>query len=512
MTEDPASPPRYPTGSRRALIMAASTTAAMLVTVDSTIANVALTHIQASLSASQDQVVWVLTSYMIATAIGTPLSSWLANRFGRKQVMMAAVLGFTLASMLCGMANSMTAMVGARMLQGACGAALIPLNQSLLLDISPPERVGRAMAISGVGVMIGPVIGPTLGGFLIDSLSWRWVFFINLPIGMLALAGLAAFLPQSGNRSRVPFDHFGFATLSLFLASLQLMLDRGPQLDWFDSPEVWIETTVMVVCAWLTAVHMATTANSFVRPQIFPNRNFALGCLVGGSVGMVSFAGIPILTLMIQQLLGYPALAAGIISLPRGLGTLVGMIVVGQLVVRHDPRIFLLVGLVITAIGMYMHSRMSLMTGSASLLWGGLILGFGAGMMFVPLSTITFSTLSPAFRNEGTALYSLTRNIGNSLGVSFLQMLAMHTATRVQSRLVEPIRPDNPLLAIRLPDMDFAAPGSVMPLMGEIARQALMVAYTDIFWMLCIVAIAMMPLVLALRPPRHSLGKMRKVS
>ena len=336
------------------------------------------------------------------------------------------------------------------------------------------------------------------------------MFFINLPVGVLALVGLAAFMPPSRNRSFVRFDHFGFATLSLFLASLQLMLDRGPQLDWFDSTEVWIEMAVMLVCAWLTAVHMLTTTNSFVRPQIFKNRNFALGCLVGGSVGMVSFAGIPILTLMIQQLLGYPALAAGIISLPRGLGTLVGMIVVGQLVVRHDPRIFLLTGLLITAIGMYMHSRLSLITGSAPLLWGGLILGFGAGMMFVPLSTMTFSTLKPEFRNEGTALYSLTRNIGNSLGVSFLQMLAIHTATRVQSRLVETIRPDNPMLALRMPNMDFS-PDSVEPLMGEVVRQAMMVAYTDIFWMLCVVAVAMMPLVMALRPPRRGLDKMQKV-
>ncbi len=482
----------------------------MMVSVDSTIANVALSHMQSSLSASQDQVIWVLTSYMIASAIATPLSGWLANRFGRKQIMVLATIGFTLASMLCGLAVSLPMMVGARMLQGACGAALVPLNQSLLLDVTPPEQLGRAMAINGVGFMFGPLIGPTLGGFLIDALSWRWVFFINLPIGIVALVGLVSFLPETRQGAPVRFDHFGFAALSLFLASLQLLLDRGPQLDWFDSTEVRIEGAAVALFAWATVVHMGTAANSFVRPQLFANRNYAVGCLLGASLGVTIFAGIPIITLMIQQVLGYPAYETGLLSSPRGAGTLVSMMVVGRLLGRNDPRIFMVAGVVLSSLGMYMLSRLSLQTGAAPIVWAGLIQGLGAGLMFVPLTSTTFATLTPEFRNEGTAIYSLTRNISNSLGISWLQMLSMHTAARVQSRLVEGLRPDNPVVALRLPDIDLGAARYVAPLVANVERQAMMLVYTDIYWMLCLLGIAMMPLVLLMRSPRRAFGKMRK--
>ena len=360
MSAAPTPTPRYPTGAKRALIIASATMAVMMVAVDSTIANVALTHMQASMSASQDQVVWVLTSYMIASAIATPLSGWMANRFGRKRVMVSSVIGFTLASMFCGLAVSLPMMVAARMLQGLCGAALIPLNQSLLLDISAPEQLGRAMAINGIGIMFGPLIGPTLGGFLVDSLSWRWVFFVNLPIGLVATVGLMLFVTETREKNPQRFDHFGFATLSMFLGSFQLMVDRGPQLDWFDSTEVRLEAASVVLFAWLTGVHMATAANSFVRPRVFADRNFAVGAVLSTATGIISFGYIPMLTMMTQQLLGYSAMQTGLLNSPRGFGTLFAMIAVGRMIGRMDPRIFLMCGLLFTAAGLYMLAGLSL--------------------------------------------------------------------------------------------------------------------------------------------------------
>ena len=477
--------------------------AAMMVAVDSTIANVALSHMQSSMSASQDQVVWVLTSYMIASAIATPLSGWLADRFGRKRVMVLAVIGFTLASMLCGMAVSLPMMVGARLLQGVCGAGLIPLNQSLLLDITPPEQMGRAMAINGLGIMFGPLIGPTLGGFLIDTLNWRWVFFINVPFGILSMIGMSLYLTETTATSIKRFDYFGFGSLSLFLGSFQLLLDRGPQLDWFDSTEIRIEALASALFAWATVVHMVTAANSFVRPRVFLDRNFAIGCVLGALTGIVSFASVPVLTIMIQQSLGYTAMDTGLISSPRGFGTVVSMMVVGRLIGRFDARIFLMLGIGLNAVGLYMLSQLTLITGSGPIMWAGLIQGLGSGLMMVPLSTMVFSTLASKYRNEGTALYSLTRTMGNSLGISWIQMQSVHAATRVQSRLVEGLRPDNPIMALRMPDMDLGSAQGVTAMMGLVRQQAGMVANVDIFWFLCLLAVGMMPLVLTLRPPAH---------
>ena len=506
MPEGPTLSPRYPTGLRRALIIGSATMAAVMVAVDSTIANVALSHMQSSMSASQDQVVWVLTSYMIASAIATPLSGWMANRFGRKRVMVLAVIGFTLASMLCGMAVSLPMMVAARMLQGVCGAALIPLNQALLLDITPPEQVGRAMAINGIGIMFGPLIGPTLGGFLIDTLNWRWVFFINVPLGIVALAGMVLFMTET-NEPSTRFDYFGFASLSLFLGTLQLMLDRGPQLDWLDSREIRVEAAAVALFAWMTVVHMVTAANSFVRPQVFLDRNFSIGCLLGALTGIISFASVPLLTIMIQQSLGYPAMATGLISSPRGFGTLASMLVVGRLIGRYDSRIFLMAGIALNGVGLFMLSRLTLMTGAGPIMSAGLMHGLGSGLIMVPLSTMVFSTLSPVYRNEGTALYALTRTMGNSLGISVIQMQTVHAAARVQSRLMEGVRPDNPMMAMRMPDMDFGSVRSVASMVGLVRQQASMVATVDIFWLLCLVAVGMMPLVLTLRPPPHLFGK-----
>ncbi len=490
---------------RRLLITGSAMLATMAVAVDTTIANVALPQIQAGMSASREQVVWVLTSYLIASAIATPLSGWLASRYGRKMVMVASAAGFTIASAGCGLANSLTMLVVARFLQGACGAGLIPLSQAMLIDINPPERLGRAMAIYGVGTMFGPLIGPTLGGWLTDSFSWRWVFFVNLPLGVLSVTGMMLFMRNRREVAPARFDRFGFISLSVFLAALQLMLDRGQQLDWFDSTEVRIEAAVMALAGYQTMVHMFTTPDGFIRPRMFRDRNFGVGCMLSAAIGIISFAAIPMVTVMMEQLLGYSAMQTGMVSSPRGIGTLVSMMVVGRMIGRFDTRVFLIMGLTLTTIGLGMLAHLNLMTGQSSLLIAGAFQGLGSGLMMVPLSSMVFATLAPGYRNEGAALYALTRNIGASLGISYLQTVTFHNTAHVQARLVEAVRPDNPMLGFAMPALDFASPERLAMMSGAIMRQALMVAYSDSFWLLSLVAVAMMPVALLMRPPRGAL-------
>jgi len=499
---EPARPPVYPDPARRTLITLSVVLATMIVTLDTTIANVALPYMQSSLSASPEQVIWVLTSYLIASAIMTPLSSWLAGRFGRKLVMAVSAGGFTLASLGCGLAGSLEMMVAARLIQGICGAGLIPLGQAMLLDINPPERQGKAMAMVGLGAMLGPLAGPSVGGWLTDAFTWRAVFLINLPLGVLAFAGLATFMPESRDRMLGRFDLFGFATLSIFLGAFQLMLDRGQTLDWFDSPEVCIEAGIMALFGYLAVVHMLTARGTFVRAEMFTDRNFVLGCLISSVIGIVSFATIPIVTVMMQAQLGYSAFLTGLVSMPRGIGTVIGLLVVSNMIGRIEPRILLMAGLTATASSLYLYSRLSLETDQIPLLWAGLLQGLAGGLMLAPLTLLVFSTLPSHFRNEGAAIYSLTRNMGASLGISALQSLTIHNTASVSARLGEGIRPDNAQLALTAPQLDLASSPSLQGIAGQVWRQAGMVGTIDALWLTCVMAIAIMPLALLLKPPR----------
>ena len=480
--------------------------AATMVAIDSTIANVALPHIQSTMSASQDQVIWVLTSYLIASAITTPLSGWLATRFGRKRVMVISVTGFTLASVLCALANDLPTLVLARTIQGMSGAGLIPLSQATLLDINPPENHARAMAIYGVGSMLGPLVGPTLGGWLTDTYSWRWVFLINLPLGIIAGLGMAAFLSEARDPRPPRFDMFGFAAQSLALASFQLMLDRGQTLDWFDANEVRLWAGLLLVCVWLTLVHMFTGKDTFINPRIFADRNFAVGCLVSGTVGVVSFATIPILTVMMQSLLGYTALDTGMIGAPRALGTLISMIVVARLIGRIDTKILLITGLLLTGICQVLYARIDLSVDAHTLLVDGLVQGIGSGLIFVPLSTVVFSTLDSTLRNQGAAMYALTRNIGASLGISMLQRQITQQQALAQSRLAEAVRPDSPMLQWHMPDFDLGSNTTIVQMAGLIGRQATMLAYVSVYQLLAIISFCMLPAIFLMRTPRRRMA------
>jgi DHA2 family multidrug resistance protein len=492
-------PMEYPSPIRRVLITIPSMIAATMVAVDITIANVALPHMQASLSASQEQVLWVLTSYLVAGAIATPLSGWLAGRVGRKNVMLFSVGGFTLASMLCGLSTDLSTIVLARFLQGACGAALMPLSQAILLDVNPPEDHAKAMAIFAVGSMAGPIIGPTLGGYLTDTLSWRWVFFINVPFGIISFIGMMIFLQRRHNRDFSPFDLFGFISLSVALAMLQLILDRGEHLGWLESNEIRLYVLILVIAAWLTTVHMATATNTFIRPALFRDRNFAIGSIFGMAIGVMSFATIPLIVVMTQSLLGYSAMHTGLIGMPRAVGALVAMMLVTKLLTFIDIRALTIAGLGIIGVSMLMYARIDLYVDERALINAGFVQGFGSGLIFVPLSVMVFSTLKPSLRDEGAAMYALTRNIGNAVGISMLQYQFIQYTAASQATLVEGVRPDNPIMQYVRPDFDFDSTAALAGMKGEIVRQAAMVGDISVYHLVFVISIIMAPLILLMR-------------
>ena len=319
--------------------------ATLMQALDTTIANVALPYMQGSVSASQDQIAWVLTSYIVAAAIMTPPTGFLASRFGLKNLFLVAIAGFTVASMLCGMAQSLSQIVLFRILQGAFGASLVPLSQTVLFASYPRERQGFAMALFGIGVMIGPVLGPVLGGWLTENYSWRYVFYINLPIGILDLIGIIVFLPGTSRNAASKLDWFGFGTLSVGIGALQLVLDRGEQLDWFSSGEIIIEAIIAVSALYLCLVHTFTADNPFVRPSLFRDRNFSAGIIFIALVGLTYYASMALQPPYLQGLMDYPVVTAGLVMGPRGVGTMASMLIVGRLVGRVDTRILLAIGL-----------------------------------------------------------------------------------------------------------------------------------------------------------------------
>lgn len=476
-------------------------------TLDTTIANVALPHIQGSVQAGPEQIVWVLTSYIIAAAIMTPLTGWIAGRVGRKRLFLFSISGFVIASMLCGIATSMPELVAYRLLQGVCGAALMPLSQAVLLDINPPERHGQAMAIFGAGVILGPILGPVVGGYLTEYLSWRWCFYINLPIGILSLIGVWLFIPSDpGGRSR-PFDFLGFGTLALFIGAFQLMLDRGPGEDWFYSTEIWIEAVLALIGLWIFAIHTMTAEHPFVERALFRDHNFRIGTLFGFFVGILLYSAMALLPPLMQNLLGYPVLTAGIVSMPRGIGSFLGMIVVGRLIGRVDTRVLLLLGLGLSAVAFWQMQAFDLSMPNTPLVVSGLLQGFGIGMIFVPLSTLAFATVSPQLRAEGAAVNTLVRNIGSSVGISIMQALVVANSQAMHGSLAAHVVPSDPVVADGL-DRFFASLGSFgLPMLNaEITRQATMVAYVDAFRLMLFIAIACMPVVFFLRPPRQTPG------
>ncbi len=490
--------------SSRVAVTVSVMLASVLQAIDTTIANVALPHIRGSLSATLDQMEWVLTSYIVASAIMTPLSGWLASQYGQKRVLVGSVAVFTFMSAMCGMAHSLSQIVLYRALQGVGGAALVPLSQAVLLDINPPERHGRATAVWGMGVLIGPIIGPTLGGWLTDNYSWRWVFYINIPFGILSLMGVLSFLREAPRR-RTPFDFFGFATLSTAIGALQIMLDRGQILDWFSSPEICIEAAVGAMSLYLFAVHTLTARHPFVSLSLFRDRNFAIGSLFIFIIGVVLFATLALLPPMLQDLMNYPATTTGLVTTPRGIGAFITMAIVGRLIGRVDTRALIIAGLGVTALSLWVMSGFSLQMDERPVIWSGFLQGIGTGFAYVPIAAVAFVTLPAYFRNEGTAIFNLLRNVGSSIGISVMQAMFTRNTQTVHATLAEHINRYREQLHQLTPFDPYTSHG-LASLNALVTRQAQMVAYIDDFRALLLVTVAVIPLILILRSARAATG------
>ncbi|MEO6378725.1 MAG: DHA2 family efflux MFS transporter permease subunit, partial [Caulobacteraceae bacterium] len=421
----------------RPMITLSIMTATVMIALDTTIANVALPHMQGSVSASADQITWVLTSYIVAAAIFTPLTGWVTGRFGRKTVFMTAIAGFTLASALCGVANSLIELVLFRLLQGAFGAMLLPLSQAVLLDINPKERHGQAMAVWGMGAMLGPIMGPALGGWLTENLNWRWCFYITVPFGVLALAGVFFFIHGERDTGAPRLDLFGFAMLSLALGAFQLMVDRGQIQDWFSSSEIWIELGVATLALAVFVIHNWTAKNPFVPHALLKDRNFITANAFGALLGLLVYATMALLPQLAEVLLNYPVVTTGFVMAPRGFGTLVSMFLVGRMIGKMDIRLILLIGLTISAFAMWQMSRFTLDMSPNAIAIAGIVQGVGTGLLFVPLSTVAFSTIDVRYRTDGAGVYTLVRNIGSSIGISIMQSLQIQNTAIVHAGIVE---------------------------------------------------------------------------
>ncbi len=495
-----------PPSVHRGLVTVSVMLTTIIQALDTTIANVALPHMQGTMGATQDQISWVLTSYIVAAAICMPLTGFLTARLGRKRVFIASVIGFTVASMLCGAAQSLSQIVIFRLLQGVFGAALVPLSQAVLLDTYPRAKHGSAMAMWGVGVMVGPILGPTLGGWLTEYYSWRWVFYINLPFGVLAWLGLAAFVHETPLDRTRRFDLMGFAFLSLAIGALQMMLDRGESLNWFASREIAIEAALAGGALYLFLAHMFTAEHPFIEPGLFGDRNFSVGLVLIFMIGLILFATLALLPPFMQNLLGFPVVDVGILLAPRGVGTMIAMITVGRLAGRVDVRHELVLGLVLTAVSLWEMVHFTTAISGWDIVRTGFVQGLGLGFVFVPLSTVTFSTLESHYRNEGAALFSLLRNIGSSIGISAVITLLAQNTQANHAVFAEYLTPFS--LALRQGAQSGAyAAGSVQGLAAlnaEVTRQAATLAYLQDFRLMMFVSIAAMPLVLLLRPRRRS--------
>lgn len=487
----------------RGILSLATMLAVIMQVLDTTIANVALPSMQGNLGAAQDSINWVLTSYIVASAIVMPLTGWIADVIGRNRLFLISVAGFTLASCLCGMAGSLSEMVAFRILQGIFGASLAPLSQAVLLDINPRERHGQAMALWGAGIMVAPVLGPTLGGWLTDSFNWRWVFYINVPVGLLAFFGIVFAMPAAPRHSR-SFDFVGFVFLGLFVGALQLMLDRGEQLDWFSSPEIVIEAATSMAALWCFIIHSATAEHPFIPPQIFRDRNYVAASIFTFAISVVLLATTALLPPLLQRIMGFPTVTTGLVLAPRGIGTMIAMLLVGKALRVIDPRLIIVAGLGLTAWGLRDMTGFTPDMDSWPIIYTGLLMGFGLGLVFVPMSTVGFATLPPHLRTESAALYSLVRNIGSSIGISLVSVELTRNIQINHAELAERVTVFSPGLESAAHAVGMNASSSQLAGIIEqiITLQASMLAYIDDFKLMMYVSIAALPLVLLLRKPK----------
>lgn len=493
--------------SNRPLLIIGIMMAMIMQVLDSTIANVALPHMQASLGATFDSVSWVLTSYILATAIAMPLTGWLSDRFGSRRLFIVSVAGFIITSMLCGIAVNLPEMVIFRVLQGASAAFVGPLSQTVMLDITPREQHAKAMAVWGMGIVVGPIMGPILGGWLTDNYNWRWIFYINVPIGVATLAILIALLPSRPVRRRA-FDLFGFSMLAIGLAALQLMLDRGQQEDWLQSWEIRAELGIAIIGIWLFLVHMATGRRPMFEREMLTNRNLLIGLVFMVNIGVIMMATMALLPPMLQAVYGYPVLDTGLMLAPRGIGVLISMAISGQLAGRIDPRILIVGGTSIAAASLWWMTHWSLDMDWHPVIWSGVLQGFGLGFIFSSINLAAFATLPPRYRTDAASLLYLMRNLGASVGISIVTAQLARTVQTSHELMVGNIT-DTSLAPLDLRMIEGAGgtgAGLYSMIDAEITRQATMIGYINDFHLLMIVTLLSIPLVLLLKRPAATPG------
>jgi DHA2 family multidrug resistance protein len=482
----------------RGLVVGSVMLATLMQAIDTTIANVALPEMQGSLSATQDQASWVLTSYIVAAAILTPVTGWLAGALGRRRLLLLAVGGFTVASLLCGIATGIGEMVLFRVLQGVFGAALVPISQSLLLDVFPKEKHGQAMALWGMGIMIGPILGPPLGGWLTEFYSWRWVFLINLPVGILAMLGILAGVDKEPTHSR-PLDWTGLALMTLGIGAMQLFFDRGQGEDWFSSLEIQIEAALAFLGVYLYILHWKSTEHPLLDLGLLRNSNFAVSVMLIFVVGIVLFSTLALLPPYLSQIMHYPVLDIGLLLAPRGVGTMAGMMIVGRLLGRIDARWPIMVGIVMTGASLYFMTKFGVEVSNFVVVWIGLLQGLGLGLVFVPISSVAYSTLPAHQRTEAASLFSLIRNIGSSIGISAVMTLLARGAQASHSELAARIPAFGAETALVPSAWDPSTLSGAAALNAEVSRQAAVIAYLNDFQLLMLLTFAALPLVWFLR-------------
>jgi len=490
--------------ARRYLVLATVSGATMLYAMTITIANVVLPQMRGALSATPDQIAWVVTFNLVATAIVTPISGWLSVRFGRRNVMLVGTLGFTLSSILCGLAGSLETLVLYRIGQGAFGAPLVPVSQAIILDIFPRRQHGMATALWGMGVVTGPILGPTVGGFIAEDFGWRWVFFFLVPFGLMTLAGVWAFITDRPTRGRPRLDWTGFLALAVALGAMQLMFDRGERNGWFESPEIIIVAAIGALALYLFVVHISTARQPFIQPTLFLNRNFSLGLLLAFMFGMLNFAPMVLIPPLLQDLRGYPDSIIGLLLATRGAGNMLSFIVVVR-VAAWDPRIALAIGFLSQAVSGWAISQFDINLTLFGLAWTSALQGFGIGMTWVPLTLIMFSTIRPHQLDEASAVFHMLRNFASSLFISICVAVVVRSTFINAAELGGFLSVFNKTLLFpwSTGSLDLTQPAQLALADGEVRRQAAMIGYLNAFKLFTVIALLPLPLIWLAKLPKR---------
>ncbi len=508
MPTSAASPIAVP-GLRRNMVTICAMTATIMQALDTTIANVALPYMQGSLSASQDQINWVLTSYIVAAAIMTAPVGWIANRFGRKRIFILCSGGFTVASVLCGLAQDINQMVLFRLLQGMFGAALVPLSQAVMLDSYALHERAKAMSIWGMGVMMGPIMGPSLGAWLTETYSWHWVFFVNLPFGIFTVLGLLVFMDETRKNRELRFDWFGFLALAVGIGALQIALDRGEQLGWMESNEIIAEFIVSIAGFYYFFAHSFTTSTPFIQFSIFKDKNFVGGCVFMAVMGLVLFSTMALSSPYLQNVIGYPIITAGLLLASRGCGTFVAMMLVGRLMRYIEARTLIVSGLSLTCLSLFYMTGWTDQTGVPEIVTLSIVQGFGFGLVFVPLSTVAFLTLPNHLRTDGTSMLTLMRNVASSIGISVVIAQLTEGSRRTYAILSQHVNPFNH--AMQMPDVrsmiDMSTDKGRAMMDVMVNLQAQIIAFSKDYQMVMIFTLCAIPLAIMIGSTKAALRK-----